>query len=127
MAFGRKQNLEGIKISEWFKKPDNSLKNLPTEFSKLFSSEIWELAEIEFQNEGYIARQELMITRTQAMEDYKLPSDLDYNSISSLKKEAKVRLEEIKPQTLGQASRISGITPADISVISIWLKKNITN
>ena len=68
-----------------------------------------------------------MITRTQAMEDYKLPNDIDYNNISSLKKEAKVRLEEIKPQTLGQASRISGITPADISVISIWLKKNITN
>ena len=127
LAFGRKQNLEGIKISEWFKKPNNSLKNLPTEFSKLFGSEIWELAEIEFQNEGYIARQELMITRTQAMEDYKLPNNIDYNNISSLKKEAKVRLEEIKPQTLGQASRISGITPADISVISIWLKKNITN
>ena len=68
-----------------------------------------------------------MITRTQAMEDYKLPNDIDYNNISSLKKEAKVRLEEIKPQTLGQASRISGITPADISVISIWLKKNITD
>ena len=65
-----------------------------------------------------------MINRTQAMEDLKLPKDIDYNDIGSLKKEAKVRLNEIKPNTLGQASRISGITPADISVISIWIKKN---
>ena len=68
-----------------------------------------------------------MINRTQAMEDLKLPKDIDYNDIGSLKKEAKARLNEIKPNTLGQASRISGITPADISVISIWIKKNNIN
>ena len=100
------------------------MSKLPDDFYRLFDSEIWELIEIEFQNEGYIARQELMINRTQAMEDLKLPKDIDYNDIGSLKKEAKVRLNEIKPNTLGQASRISGITPADISVISIWIKKN---
>ena len=93
-------------------------------FYRLFDSETWELIEIEFQNEGYIARQELMINRTQAMEDLKLPKDIDYNDIGSLKKEAKARLNEIKPNTLGQASRISGITPADIAVISIWIKKD---
>ena len=64
-----------------------------------------------------------MINRTQAMEDLKLPKNIDYSDVGSLKKEAQVRLNEIKPSTLGQASRISGITPADISVISIWLKK----
>ena len=64
-----------------------------------------------------------MINRTQAMEDLKLPKGIDYSDVGSLKKEAQVRLNEIKPSTLGQASRISGITPADISVISIWLKK----
>ena len=95
---------------------------LPDEISKLYNSEIWALIEIEFQNEGYIARQELMINRTQAMEDLKLPKDINYSDVGSLK-EAQVRLNEIKPSTLGQASRIIGITPADISVISIWLKK----
>ncbi|MGC6434768.1 MAG: tRNA uridine-5-carboxymethylaminomethyl(34) synthesis enzyme MnmG [Verrucomicrobiales bacterium] len=123
LIFGRKTNIEGIRINEWFRKPGNCVDKLPDEISKLYNSEIWALIEIEFQNEGYIARQELMINRTQAMEDLKLPKDIDYSDVGSLKKEAQVRLNEIKPSTLGQASRISGITPADISVISIWLKK----
>ena len=128
LIFGRKTNIEGIRINEWFRKPGNCVDKLPDEISKLYNSEIWALIEIEFQNEGYIARQELMINRTQAMEDLKLPKDIDYSDVGSLKKEAQVRLNEIKPSTLGQASRISGITPADISVISIWLKKeNISN
>ena len=123
LIFGRKTNIEGIRINEWFRKPGNCVDKLPDEISKLYNSEIWALIEIEFQNEGYIARQELMINRTQAMEDLKLPKDINYSDVGSLKKEAQVRLNEIKPSTLGQASRISGITPADISVISIWLKK----
>ena len=124
LIFGRKTNIEGIKINEWFRKPGNCIEKLPHEISKLYNSEIWALIEIEFQNEGYIARQELMINRTQAMEDLKLPKDIDYNDIGNLKEEAKARLNGIKPNTLGQASRISGITPADIAVISIWIKKN---
>ena len=94
---------------------------------KLYTKEVWNLVEIEFQNEGYIARQEQMIARAERMENFKLPNNICFNSISGLKKEAVLRLEEIRPKTLGQASRISGITPADISVISIWIKKeNIT-
>ncbi|HJM62422.1 MAG TPA: hypothetical protein QGF50_01810, partial [Roseibacillus sp.] len=52
-----------------------------------------------------------------------LPHDTDYRSLAGLKREAQQRLSEIRPQTLGQATRISGITPADIAVLSIWLEK----
>ena len=68
-----------------------------------------------------------MIERASGMEGFKLPDSINYDSISGLKKEAVLRLEQIKPKTLGQASRISGITPADISVISIWIKKESIN
>ena len=98
MIFGRKTNFEGIRINEWFRTPGNCVDKLPDEISKLYNSEIWALIEIEFQNEGYIARQELMINRTQAMEDLKLPKNIDYSDVGSLKKEAQVRLNEIKPR-----------------------------
>ena len=126
-AFCRKTNLEGLKVDEWFRKPNNGISTLPNEIKKLFDLEVWKLVEIEFQNEGYIARQQLMIERASGMEGFKLPDNVNYGSISGLKKEAVLRLEQIKPKTLGQASRISGITPADISVISIWIKKESIN
>ena len=126
-AFCRKTNLEGLKIDVWFRKPNNGISTLPNEIKKLFDLEVWKLVEIEFQNEGYIARQQLMIERASGMEGFKLPNNINYDSISGLKKEAVLRLEQIKPKTLGQASRISGITPADISVISIWIKKESIN
>jgi len=122
-AFCRKKNLEGIKMDEWFRKPGNGISKLPLEIEKLYTNEVWNLIEIEFQNEGYIARQEQMIARAEGMENFKLPANICFSSISGLKKEAVLRLEEIRPKTLGQASRISGITPADISVITIWIKK----
>ena len=126
-AFCRKKNLDGIKMDEWFRKPGNGISKLPLEIEKLYTNEVWNLIEIEFQNEGYIARQEQMIARAEGMENFQLPENICFSSISGLKKEAVLRLEEIRPKTLGQASRISGITPADISVITIWIKKeNIT-
>lgn len=126
-AFCRKKNLEGIKMDEWFRKPGNGISKLPLEIEKLYTNDVWNLIEIEFQNEGYIARQEQMIARAEGMENFKLPENICFSSISGLKREAVLRLEEIRPKTLGQASRISGITPADISVITIWIKKeNIT-
>ncbi|MBV63452.1 MAG: hypothetical protein CMP45_02955 [Rickettsiales bacterium] len=126
-AFCRKKNLDGIKMDEWFRKPGNGISKLPLEIEKLYTNEVWNLIEIEFQNEGYIARQEQMIARAEGMENFQLPENICFSSISGLKKEAVLRLEEIRPKTLGQAARISGITPADISVITIWIKKeNIT-
>jgi tRNA uridine 5-carboxymethylaminomethyl modification enzyme len=124
LDLAHKKNLEGLRINEWFRKPGNGLSKLPEDIQSLFSEEIWRLVEIECKNAGYIARQEQMIARTENMESVSIPDELDYNLISGLKKEASVRLNKIKPKTLGQASRVSGITPADIAVLTIWISKN---
>ncbi len=124
LNLAHKKNFEGLKINEWFRKPGNELSKLPEDIQSLFSEEIWGLVEIECKNSGYIARQEQMIARTENMENVSIPDGLDYNLISGLKKEASIRLNKIKPKTLGQASRVSGITPADIAVLTIWISKN---
>ena len=124
LELAHKKNHEGLKINEWFRKPGNELNGLPKDLRSLFSDEAWGLVEIDCKNAGYIARQEQMIARTEKMESVSIPDDIEYNLINGLKKEAADRLTEIKPKTLGQASRVSGITPADIAVMTVWLSKN---
>jgi len=119
-----KKNHEGLKINEWFRKPGNELNKLPETIRSLYSKEVWSLVEIECKNAGYIARQEQMIARTENMEGVSIPNEIDYTLINGLKKEAAGTLNKIKPKTLGQASRVSGITPADIAVLTIWVTKN---
>ena len=124
LELAHKKNHEGLKINEWFRKPGNELSGLPKDLRSLFSDEAWGLVEIDCKNAGYIARQEQMIARTEKMESVSIPDDIEYNLINGLKKEAAARLTEIKPKTLGQASRVSGITPADIAVMTVWLSKD---
>ena len=124
LDLAHKKNHEGLKINVWFRKPGNELSKLPKDLLSLFSSEVWGLVEIECKNAGYIARQEQMIARAENMEGASIPDGLDYNLINGLKKEAVIRLNKIKPKTLGQASRVSGITPADIAVLTIWISKS---
>jgi tRNA uridine 5-carboxymethylaminomethyl modification enzyme len=80
-------------------------------------------AAIDAKYEGYLARQESQIAGFRNLENIKLPAEMDYSSISHLRCEARENLEKFRPYTLGQASRIGGITPADITVIQIHLKK----
>jgi len=78
---------------------------------------------IDAKYEGYLVKQERLVANLRTLEKKKIPEDLDYNSIAHLRPEAKEKLSAFKPSTLAQASRISGITPADITVIQIHLKK----
>jgi tRNA uridine 5-carboxymethylaminomethyl modification enzyme len=79
---------------------------------------------IDAKYEGYLGKQERLASGMKSLENRNIPFDLDYNKISHLRFEAKERLSAFRPGTLGQASRISGITPADITVIQIHLKKH---
>ncbi len=78
--------------------------------------------EINLKYEGYLKKQEIQINQAKKAEEKTLPTDIDYNSIKGLRLEARQKLNEIKPLTLAQASRISGVSPADISVLTIHLK-----
>ena len=76
----------------------------------------------EIKYKGYIERQKRQVDQFKKLENKMLPPDIDYRSIGSLRIEAVQKLEEIRPLSLGQASRISGVSPADISVLLVYLK-----
>lgn len=115
---------EGIGLENWLRRPENHVKQLPIEIREGYSFEIWSYLETELKFEGYLKREELQIERAKKKEEWKLPLEIDYYSIPSLSSEARQKLTEYMPTTLRHASRISGVTPADIDVLALWLKKN---
>jgi len=98
----------------------NSLPKMK-DFLSIFDKESVEQAEIQMKYAGYIKKEEELVGKLNRLEDVNLYSDFDYNSIASLSSEAREKLNSIKPRTLGQASRISGVSPADISVLLVHL------
>lgn len=90
---------------------------------KEFSREIVEQVEVEIKYEGYIKKQLLQVEEMRKMEDKQLPTGLDYNTVGSLRLEAVEKLNKVQPLNIGQASRISGVSPADVSVLLIWLEQ----
>ena len=83
--------------------------------------EIEEQAEIQMKYEGYISKEEDLANKLGRFEGIKLHADLDYSKLNSLSMEARQKLTKLKPETLGQASRISGVSPSDISVLMVYL------
>ncbi len=84
---------------------------------------VTEQVEIRLQYDGYIHRQLKQVEEFQRMEERRLPNDLDYAAIAGLRLEAREKLSRIRPNNLGQAGRISGVSPADIAVLMIWLER----
>ncbi len=86
--------------------------------------EVQEQVEIQIKYEGYIQRQNLQIEQARKLEEKKLPTDLDYQTVRGLRLEAAEKLNQRKPLSIGQASRISGVSPADITVLHVWLEQH---
>lgn len=116
---------EGIPLSQWLKRPENTPDRLPQEITNLYSEEVWNLVETDLKYEGYLRREQDQIEKQQRQESQQIPKGLDYDMIPSMRLEARQKLRQFAPETLGLASRISGITPADISVLSVWIKKTV--
>ena len=81
------------------------------------------MMEVQIKYEGYIKKQEQQIEKFRKLEDRKLPQDFDYDSVEGLRIEARQKLNSFRPLSVGQASRISGVSPADINVLLIHLEK----
>ncbi len=116
----------GCKMSELLKRPQVTYKLLE-KFDKTrpeIAKEIFEQVEINFKYEGYIKRQKAQVDELKRLEVKKIPEDIDYKAITNLRLEAIEKLEKIRPENVGQASRISGVSPADISVLLIHLRSN---
>ena len=85
---------------------------------------VTEEVEIQIKYAGYLARQEKQVAEFKQEEKRLLPDNIDYDAISGLRLEARQKLSEIRPVSIGQAGRISGVSPADIAVLLIWLEQN---
>lgn len=93
---------------------DEDRQNLP--------EDVCEQVNISLKYEGYITRQQKQVAQYQKLENHKIPEDIDYTKVNSLRKEAVQKLDDLRPISVGQASRISGVSPADISVLLIYLE-----
>ena len=117
--------VSGVRLSELIKRPQLGYELL-TEFDKDrpdLPYEIFEQVEIDIKYEGYIKRQQAQVDEMHRLEVRTLPQNIDYNAITGLRLEAREKLTNVRPKSVGQASRISGVSPADISVLLIYLEK----
>ena len=112
----------GGRLSQWLKRPDCHPGQLPEELFGKFHVEHWEALDIEIKHAGYIQRQELAIQKLRESEDQQFPAGFDFNSLNGLRIEARQKLSEMRPRTLGEASRISGVTPADMALLQIAIR-----
>lgn len=115
---------KGCKMIELLKRPQVTYKDLESMDTDRpdYPPEVFEQVEISVKYEGYIARQEQQIREMRRIERKKIPADLDYTSLKGLRLEAVEKLSKIRPENLGQASRISGVNPADIAALNIILE-----
>jgi len=127
---GEKEINQPTKISNLLKRPKVLLKNLPkiekikiNSFSNSYLNEILFEAETKIKYSGYINRQKAEIEKTKVYEDMIIPNDFDYSEIKSISNESREKLIQILPETIGQAQRITGIRPTDISILLVYLKR----
>ena len=116
-------NHEGVKVAQWLRRPANTHTALPEALHQPFAADLWEAVEVELKYAGYIVRQEASIERLRDSEAKRIPDRLDYSAISGLRAETRQKLEKVRPETLGQASRISGVTPADLALLAVHLAR----
>ena len=114
---------EGLKLDHWFRREGNHWNQLPLGIQSRLSPTLWPLLETDLKFAGHLKRQLQQVERLSQREGWPIPSDCDFNAITGMKPEARQRLQDVQPATVGQASRISGLTPADLSVLVIWLEK----
>ncbi len=104
---------------EELKKINSGLKDL----LNAYSIEVQQQAEINIKYESYIEREQVMVQKLGNLEAFKILPDFDYDRVKALSSEAREKLKRMKPETVGQASRISGVSPADVSVLTIYMGK----
>ncbi len=114
----------GIKLADLLRRPELDYRDLAhmTDMPPL-PKEVWEEAAIQVKYEGYISRQVAQVAQFQKMENKKLPEDIDYTTLKGLRLEARQKLQEVRPLNVGQASRISGVSPADVTALLIYLER----
>lgn len=117
--------LDGISAFNLAKRPELNASELRELTSLNYSDDVFDQVMIIIKYEGYINKAIRQVERTKKLEQKKLPKDINYFDVPNLATEARQKLEKIRPHSIGQASRISGVNPADISILMVYLEKNI--
>ena len=115
--------LTGLNYYDLLKRPEITLKFIENFIEINYSSEVKEQVEINAKYDGYIKKAYKEVEKLSRLEEKQIPDDIDYQKVTNLASEARQKLEKIRPKTIAQASRISGVNPVDISVLTIYLKK----
>ena len=122
-AIATQTKINGLPISQLFKRSDFRRENLPGEIVSQAPPEIWDLLETEFKYKGYVIRQADQNRELALRSLQRIPDGFDFSRIVGLSSETRQKLTNIRPTTIGQAARVSGVTPADVAIMSIWLSK----
>lgn len=115
----------GISLKDVLKRNSITIKDITTFFPEYakYPADVLRQVEIISKYEGYLKRQQQQIDQSKKLENYKIPDNIQYAAIKGLRLEARQKLDKVKPLTIGQASRVSGVSPADIAVLTVYLKK----
>jgi tRNA uridine 5-carboxymethylaminomethyl modification enzyme len=111
-----------VSLAQLLRRPEISYSQLPSRNDSL-DSEVVQEVEVQVKYAGYIDRQHAEIAKFREMEDKRIPVSLDYDQVPGLRTESRQKLKQVRPLTLGQASRISGVSPADIALVMVWMKR----
>jgi tRNA uridine 5-carboxymethylaminomethyl modification enzyme len=116
---------DGVRASDLLKRPEMTYELLMqlAPAQEELPADVTEQVEIQIKYAGYIEKSLQQVERMKKMEDKKIPNDIDYNAITGIASEARQKLSEIRPLSVGQASRISGVNPADISILLVYLEQ----
>ncbi|MDB5082007.1 MAG: tRNA uridine 5-carboxymethylaminomethyl modification protein [Chloroflexi bacterium] len=125
VAAGWPQIDRGMKANEYMRRPEVDRTALPLLLDEDIEPELAEQVEIEAKYRTYINKQEQSVDKMRRLEDTRLPENFDYEAINGLRKEARTKLIQFKPSTLGQASRLSGVNPADVAILMVQLQRQL--
>lgn len=120
-ALSETSRIDGIPLAQWLKRPEHTTAQLPPDLASTCPQAIWQILETDIKYAGYIQRENARIQRLSTLEARPIPRETNFLAIRGLRAEAAQKWDAIRPETLGQASRISGVTPADLSLLSVHL------
>ncbi|MGG0759383.1 tRNA uridine-5-carboxymethylaminomethyl(34) synthesis enzyme MnmG [Bacillus paramycoides] len=124
-SIGGSELKDGIRASDLLRRPEMTYEHIhllvPSEVE--LNDEITEQVEIQIKYEGYIEKSLQQVDRMKKMENKKIPVDIDYDAISGIASEARQKLKDVRPLSMGQASRISGVNPADVSILLVYIEQ----
>ena len=123
LEYLKTKKINGIEAYTYIRRPENTLFNIKEYLDKEYSNEVIEQVEIIIKYEGYIKKVNKEAERMLKLEYKHIPDDIDYDKIVNIASEARQKLKQVRPTSLGQAMRISGVNPSDISILSVYMKR----